>query len=450
MVNTDSPYDFLWRQQSLFPEIGGLNQSMYLYGGCYLSGESLIIPGTPAFPESKISNLSNYNYWASTKKGTLGFDFLYESGFTNNAVLFFLDGKATGASQYDSNDSIGVRTNQATTVPGVSLRYTSDNGNRTLNTPAANIISGTSGTWYPVKVTWNANAERNLTIQVTTGDNVPAYITGAFGPTKCAAWHQILCGNDSALSFAHRQRNHYITSDWTYDLVGTFWQDFEFDSITTGNLNDRDHAASGAWVTLGNTSRYSTSTDGEYTNPSIINNANDTGVKGIRNDLNSTNAASIGWTFLNSTSAFVFGFWLKTANLASNTSGRAAFCSENPANNTVVAVEQRNLGGQHQMYLRNNAGIYSQMVNVSPDTWYWNSVYAKRNDVCRLQVYNISGLLVGNEVVTTGSNNSIGSVRLGSLSTNVAQSAGVYHYIDDFVFDSSSNVYPLKPWATNG
>jgi len=441
--NQNAAYDFYWNQDSATPNYGGFGQAMELRDGAAVSGNVLSISST-TFSESRIFNNTNSNQWASTQRGYMEMEFRY-SAYVGNAVFLFLDGKSIANAAVNTNDGAQFRSIVPVASPAVFMRYVGNDGGTTVNSPNLTWNGSATNTWFLMRGQYNRAAARTLQIQVGTEPGV--YSATALPAPRAFVWHQILAGNDTANSFAHDQRNHYIYPTWTYDMCSTVWQDFEFTTVDQASLEANDHNSAITWSLAGTTSRFTTDAAGAFTMPCQINFQGPTAsTKGLRNDLNATAAGSIGFTGANATTDNVFGFWVKTANLANGTSARIAFATETSPSNTILAVEQSDSGGQEQLYIRNHAGTSSSVINVSADTWYWCSVKAIRNNTCRLQVFDTTGVQVGSEVTVTGTNASIGNIRIGSLNTTTSQSAGVYHYISGFCYDAQSLVYPFKPW----
>lgn len=442
--NQNPPYDFYWAQASDTPEFGTFGRPMNLVFGAAVGSDVLSI-AFDDFSEAKIENNTNTNIWATTRRGSLQFQFMYPS-FVSGRSLMFLDGKeGNGSGPLNTEEGIQIRTIIPVATPALFMRYVGNNGAATVNTTNLTIAGAAIDTWFTVKAQWNSSAARTLQLQV--GNEPGLYSATALTATRAQAWHQVLLGNDTDVGFEHDQRLHYIFPTWTYDMASNVWQDFEFATVDQASLEANDHTSSQTWSLAGTTTRFTTDVAGAYTMPCRINFQTPTAsTRGLRNDLNATAAGSIGIPFTNSTSAQVFGMWLYTANLANGTSARIAFATENSPGNTIVALEQSDSAGQEQLYIRNHAGTSSSVINVSAGTWYWCSVLAIRNNTSRLQIFDTSGVQVGSEVTVTGSNNSIGNIRIGSLNTTTSQTAGTYHYIQGFCYDSQALVFPFKPW----
>lgn len=407
----------------------------------------LHIPNDGGFPAAYWYNNTDTNVWgATTGKGWYRFRWMYSNALVNNALVNHLNMKSE-VPEFDEEHGMSIRTSlQGGTVAALK---TAPTGGIDLAIPSPAI-----DTEFIIEYRWNSlesnpsNLRRAILYIIGPSDvRASGQQAGAVSTPPGPVWHHILIGNDTTTPQEQWIKDMEIGEDWTYDLPIDVWQDFEFDTLSQANLESRDHSPAVTWSLIGTTSRFSMSTDAQQTSPSTINLWTDTGTRGVRNDLNATASGSFGITLSNQVVGQSVGFWLRTANLAAATSARIFYTTEQTPNNLCVGLEQRNTAGQQELYIRNNAGTLSSMVNVTADTWYWVSLYAIRNATCRLEVYDTTGSLVGAQVTVTGNNTSIGNLRFGSASNYTAQAAGVYHYIDNFVWEYDG-YYPLKPWET--
>lgn len=460
VINENPSYDFYWdmeQRASNWPLWGyGSGDTEYGSGGGELStnyahgGTRSLRILNAGFSDANWYNNSNARIFASIEQGTLTFWWLYPSTFTTARMLTQITGKSIVAEAVSTDDSISIRT---TTVgggasPAIQAIWNTDGGTD-LTLAGSMIATPTAEVWMKVTCAWNKNSKYTFMVQVD--DEPPSYSTAAYGPVKAAQFHLCLIGNDLASAYEFYLDDYTISQQWVYTLPCSVWQDFEFDTLSQANLEANDHANgpnARTWGSAGTVTRFTTNTNGEYRNPSTINNISDTGTRGYRNDLNSTDLGS--WQVLlaaGTTSQRSFGMWVKTAAIASGTSARFGGAAGSTTN--VVALDQRNTAGQHELIIV--GASTSSAVNVSADTWYWVSILAHRSNTCSLAVFDTTGTQVGTTVTCTGVGTSIDRFYLGSLVTTTSQTSGLYHYIDDFVLVNATpqtGEFPIIPWPT--
>lgn len=390
-------------------------------------------------------NDTSANVWGATLgKGQIDLSWMYTTTFAANALIQQFNCKNQIPPNYGTNDGIALRTKSVSGAPGIGGFSDSSCDVAWPTTPALATKHRLIQRWN--RMTSNPTNTRTMIVYAlqNTGERASAYSLATSLAPGQDYWSHFLPGNDTVTSLEQWLTDMYIQVGWDYDLPINLWQDFDFVTVDQASLESRDHNATAAWLLAGTTTRFTTSTSAQKTNPSTINLWTDTSTRGLRNDLSATAAGSIGTSFTATAASVNWSHWVRIPSLTVGTSAQISFATD--GSNTVCALMARNNGGQHQIYLRNDAGTLSGFIDVSPDTWLWPSITATRNSTSRLQAFNETGVQIGSEVTVTASNNSISSVRIGSLQTTTAQSAGKYIDIAHFVHERPTKAYPIKPW----
>lgn len=418
------------------------NSSAYAVAGT----QSLHIPANNQFPQLENYNDTNTPVFCSQESGFFDFYFLYVGSWTSGAMICRSGGKTTvNNGPLDTDDAIQIKTGSTAGV--ITVQWTQHGGvsqTFTYTPPSA----WTAGVWHHIRCYWNYSATKKVVFQ----DDFlpPLVILTTLNPWKCNVLHDILIGNDVGTTFEFYIDEFYMYRRAPFDLPVTVWQDFEFSTVDQASLEANDHNPSLTWNLTGTTSRFTTQTAGQQTMPSTLNFQTDSGTRGLRYDINATASGHIGVTFTNTTQGLAYGFWFKSANLASGTTNQFAFNSESTVNHDVLNLKQTNVAGQQKIQF---VGQTTATIDISADTWYWVSVWAIRGGALdtgtfsTLRVYTTTGSLVGTAQVHAG-NFSIGSVRLGSQASTTSQAAGTYFYFDNLVYDQYATTdYALKPWV---
>jgi hypothetical protein len=388
--------------------------------------------------------------FGTLEKGALELWWIYPGSFTAGRMLCQITTKSVAVPAYDTNEAIGIRTVAigGTSDPGVNLTLTTNGADITL--VGSKIANPTPGTLMRVRARWDINGRYKAMVQVD--DEPPSWSTATFGPLTEPNAHLILLGNDVPSAYEFYLDDFTLwgepVEDFSLDASGAAgyvfpcsnWQDFEFDTLSQANLEARDHASginALTWNLSGTTSRLTTSTAASRTAPHPINFQTDTGTRGLVNDLTQTAQANLAAVVTASSSQRAFGFYMRLAQgLTSGTTARVAFAGSS-ATSIVCAVDAQNTAGQHEILLRSAAASnnVSSVINIAPDTWYWVTVLAHRNNTCTLRVFNADtgAELSGSGVTCTGSNNNIDRFAIGSNTTSTAQSSGAALHIDNLV-----------------
>lgn len=221
------------------------------------------------------------------------------------------------------------------------------------------------------------------------------------------------------------------------NITADMWQDFEFATLSTGNLAANDHSASGSWSIADAGSKLSTNASGQKALISTVGGVSTAGTLGLKLDYNGTNAAYLQF---NPTS---YG-----ANPVSHLT--AIYVPALPADGIyevawsypILHVEVRRSGATHQVFLSNANGS-SSGITVTADAWYYFTWKAQRNATCRLRVYGMDGVQVGSEATLLGGDADYTNPLFGESNGHTARA--VVFYFDNFCIDSTNAVFPLGP-----
>lgn len=230
------------------------------------------------------------------------------------------------------------------------------------------------------------------------------------------------------------------------------WQTFEFDTLTTGNLDANDNIGVGTWTINDPSSRLSMSASGERTALVPFDGVSDTGTRGMgyTNSGNSYESGCIRYAFSSYKTNLTTGFWLYVP------SGMTGFWAEHDilTINTLVSGTDSylKLGDPtgSEMRLRSfiyGSGGYSAGYVVLPvNNWYWIAVDYHNNGALIFSVYNSAGALVGSVDHTAQGltpNDSLKEMWLGSLIGASSSGMSGTMYFDDWVADWTTPVHPI-------
>lgn len=243
------------------------------------------------------------------------------------------------------------------------------------------------------------------------------------------------------------------------NLTVDVWQDFDFVTLNTTNLDADDHyAPTGAWTISNAASLLTTSTSGEQLLKGTINTLSDSGgTRGIAYDCNvSANPGYVDFAIPATQHVVSFGFWIQFP---------AAFVGTFTEHDVYVmptTLGTRNYyvkltdANQGSIKLFNQIDGYSAAINLSAATWYWvTGLYDDANAATgmKVSVYDTSGVIVGAEKTrTTAADLGVIDAQIGSLigaSGGTTLFAGNLYW-DDYLLDYTNHVYPLGPGTASG
>jgi hypothetical protein len=240
-----------------------------------------------------------------------------------------------------------------------------------------------------------------------------------------------------------------VTAQGSGNLIVDLWQTFEFDSLTTANLDAHDGVSGlGSWSIAG-ASAFSIATASEKFTPGTINSQPDLGSRGLAHNGSTRGDARVQFNF-NSTlrpTSISFGVWFNVGG------GFVGSYDEHD-----IFVIRRNLGGSNfwvkvsddeapRIFLFAENRDYSPGITIAPDRWYWITGKWVLNSDLSLRVYDDAGRQVGAEQRYTGSavSDRITLVSVGSfIGPNDSDTRGALRF-DDVVLDWTRAVYPLLP-----
>lgn len=235
------------------------------------------------------------------------------------------------------------------------------------------------------------------------------------------------------------------------NITADMWQTFEFDTLSTSDLDANDGVTGiGTWDIAGAT-RLSTSLASEMTTAATINAAADTGTRGLSYDpAQGVGDARVQWTFdsVSRPAGMSFGFWFKADGAFSGSfDEHDIFVARRYLGNTNLYVKLDDDNGGIVHLFSENKG-YSPGIRVDYDTWYWiTGRWQMTNAVLSLHVYDVSGIQVGAEQQFSGStiNDKISHFAPGSwIGPTDRDTRGVLSF-DDLIVDWTDATFPLGP-----
>jgi len=223
----------------------------------------------------------------------------------------------------------------------------------------------------------------------------------------------------------------------TSDITAQVWQTFDFATLSTGNLAANDHTADGSWTLNDSGTKLSMSTSGVKALVSTVNGVSTAGATyGMAMDYNGTatcdaqyNPTSYGANAISYVGAIFVPAFGSDANFE-------VFWAYN-----VVHLRYRRISAAYTFDLTSGAGT-SSGISVTAGAWYYVAVLAQQNATCRLRVYDASGVQVGSEVTSTGSNAAQTNALFGESNTHTAQT-GVFYYANWCI--NTSGTWPFGP-----
>ncbi len=217
-------------------------------------------------------------------------------------------------------------------------------------------------------------------------------------------------------------------------ITADFWQDFEFTTMNTGNLDAHDHNAGGTWSITDTATQLATGTGAQHTMLSTVNGTTDTGARGLVYTANNASAAFLQYQYSSApnANAVSFGMWILVPSSGSDCNSK--FCTFY----NVVAIRARKNGATYTIGWDDNSGE----ITITADNWYWVTTSIQKSATCKLRVYNASGVQVGSETTFAGRANDMTHLMIANLDGG---NFGVTLNIDNVVFDQTSHVYPLGP-----
>lgn len=285
-----------------------------------------------------------------------------------------------------------------------------------------------------------SDAFGNYTFQI--GQNagffyVVAYKAGS--PDVAGTSVNFVVGNDAAVAPLN------ITAD--------VWQDFNFTTLNTTNLDSNDHfATTGRWSITNPSSLLATSTTAEKALLSTVNGQTTAGgTRGITYNCNASGVA--GFCQFNHVSAKLnvsYGFWFKfDSGFVSTFTEHDILTVQTTLGNKNIYIKAAdgNVGsGIQSIHIFNPADSYSAGIIVVPNTWYWVNVsYADNNaSGMKLRVFNDVGTQVGIENTrSTDADSGVINAVIGSLIGGNPFVGTLF--FDNFIIDETNARYPFGP-----
>ncbi len=220
------------------------------------------------------------------------------------------------------------------------------------------------------------------------------------------------------------------------NIVVDYWQDFEFTTLNTGNLDAHDHSSTGSWSINDTATQLVTGTGAQHAMISTVNSATDTGTRGLIYTANNAARASVNYTFgtAPNANAVSFGMWVYVPSAGSNYSPKIVSFYN------VVAVRLRRLASVYSFCWDDLSG---DLPVPTADTWYWMTCLIQKSATCKLRAYNTSGVQVGSETTFAGRGNNLSDLIWPNI--DGGDEGGIVINMDNMVFDQTSFVYPLGP-----
>ena len=221
----------------------------------------------------------------------------------------------------------------------------------------------------------------------------------------------------------------------------TMWQDFEFGTVSTGNLDAHDHTSSGSWTLSDGAGNFSTSTSGQFTSLSTINSTTDTGTNGLAYNYTAGSASYLYWNGAWGSAAGSLGFWYKIPTFTGNF-GAFDFASVWSGSRTI-SLDIKRVSGVVTVYLSSDSdGATSSAL--TEGNWYYFTMLFQRSATCSCNIYTSSGTAIATQPASVTGRAQDANLAIVGVVNGTPPAQAVTAYYDNFVADSSAT-FPLGP-----
>jgi hypothetical protein len=231
-------------------------------------------------------------------------------------------------------------------------------------------------------------------------------------------------------------------------LTVDVWQNFEFDTLNTTNLDANDHyATTGRWSITDGSTRLAMTSSGVKNLISLVGTTADTGASdayGMSYNAQSDDASAyILFTFVSPPTTFTTGFWYKTPASFPNWNHGWDILDLRTAGTTAHRITNvGEISGYQELSYGGGSGQHYQ---VTAGTWYYVALKYVRNASSTFQIFNSTGTSVFSYTFTGLDDNIVG-VRYGGSDCSIVDGGiNITVYIDDILISFDGSAWPIGP-----
>jgi hypothetical protein len=222
------------------------------------------------------------------------------------------------------------------------------------------------------------------------------------------------------------------------------WIDFESDTVgsalTTAQLTQSSHGATGAWD--------ATQQVGLTTTQSAGQTPSGAGTRGMQYSSTTGVEGFIDYKLPTAKSTVSIGLWYKTGASYDYAEGPhfMTFYNDNWGEMMRLSDERDSSDNQRQIRVSpgNSGGTIGRIKGIADNTWYWMTMKFVQGGTGQFSVYDASLKLVGTTTYTDTSNVVAQYIILGN-SQQTSPSGAYTVYFDNFVMDTNTAAFPLMP-----
>jgi len=222
------------------------------------------------------------------------------------------------------------------------------------------------------------------------------------------------------------------------------WLDFESDTVgsalTSAQLTQSSHGATGAWD--------ATQQAGLTTTQSAGQTPSGTGTRGMQYSSTAGTEGFIDYKLPTAKSTVSIGLWYKTGASYAYAEGPhfMTFYNDNWGEMMRLSDERDSSDNQRQIRVSpgNSGGTIGRIKGIADNTWYWMTMKFVQGGTGQFSVYDATLKLVGTTTYTDTSNVVAQYIILGN-SQQTSPSGAYTVYFDNFVMDTNTATFPLMP-----
>lgn len=229
------------------------------------------------------------------------------------------------------------------------------------------------------------------------------------------------------------------------NILVDMWEDFEFASLTAGNLGTHSHtngSVSLTWLVTDTGTKFSMSGTGERTTINNPDNTSDSGTNGLACDCTGGIAATVRIT-IPAHDSVSQSIWFFAPTLTADAPAQIMHFYDAVPTSRQAFTWRRSAGAYDFRCTTNGITVAELGAGLTSGVWYWLTMKYAKSGTLSWEVFDSAGAQVGTTI--TSAETSGAQITRALIGNASPLNQAVTMYFDDWLIDLTSAQFPLGP-----